>query len=425
MVSVKRGRRSRLSLGFSLAIALGTCSFGFFLFVPSRWASDTSGNIPEFALPFPTSGTNNLLLSVPFYVYEDLAWKSATFGRNTTVEDLSRLPRRSKHLDDFFFMKSSLVHPMRTRDPSKAKLFVIPLLMNTYFDRTYFSGKDYKLCYRHDCDRNLLYKAISTLSQSEWLQKYPERHIVVQSHYLAELYTKVPKELKEMLYQVNAISFEHSVPNRPDRLRFPKLYVGSPCPMAEKTHDVAMIASANMKKLHYFQDRINICAWILNSTSTTNTLRSIRMNACGQGRQCPALAQAKYGFHTRGDTLGSNRLLDTLLSGTIPIFTMKEQYDILPPWLDWRELSVLLPMNDGKNETQFVQALEHILQDFSGYRDRHQTVLQHRDLLDWNTLHPFDLYMYSLQAELYPETRHRTDILRHVWPALTLPSPVS
>jgi hypothetical protein len=117
--------------------------------------------------------------------------------------------------------------------------------------------------------------------------------------------------------------------------------------------------------------------------------------------------------------------LDTLLSGTVPIFTMKEQYDILPTWLDWRKLSVLLPLNDGKNETQFLHELEAILADDSGYKDRHRAVLQHHDLLDWNTLHPFDLYMYSLQAELYPATRHRSDLLGHVYPALNLPPPVS
>jgi len=149
------------------------------------------------------------------------------------------------------------------------------------------------------------------------------------------------------------------------------------------------------------------------------------MSQCGSGLQCPALAQAKYGFHTRGDTFGSNRLLDTILSGTVPVFTKEEQYDILPSWIDWRKLSVLLPMTDDKTEIQFLTELDEILRDEDGYNDRHEAVLRHGDLLDWNTLHPLDLYMYSLQAALYPETRHRPDILAHTFPALKLPTPLS
>lgn len=381
----------------------------------------------DFSSPGKKLDTDNLLLSVPFYVYEDLAWTSAKFGKETTVEELSRQPRRSKHKDDFFFMKSSLVHPMRTLDPSKAKLFVVPLLMNTFADRHFYSGKEYRLCYKGDCDRILLGKAAEILSRSKWLQQYPEKHIVVQSHYLSELYMNVPKVLREILREVNTISFEDHKPNREDRLRFPKLYVGSPCtPSESKFQDVAMIASVNVEKPHYFQDRLNICEWIQNSTvNLPYQQHNIRMSHCGSGRQCPALAQSKYGFHTRGDTLGSNRLSDTILSETVPIFTLPEQYDILPSWLDWRKLSVLLSLNDGKNKPQFLLALEGLLADTQGYMERFEAVRRHKDLLDWNTLHPFDLYMYNLQAELYPETRHPVDILSHVWPALNLPPPIA
>jgi len=145
------------------------------------------------------------------------------------------------------------------------------------------------------------------------------------------------------------------------------------------------------------------------------------MYQCGWGDQCPTLARARYGFHAQGDTFGSNRLIDIILSGTVPIFTRREQYDILPKWLDWRKLSAFLPLNDIKDETQFIEKLQTILHDDDGYKERHEAVLQHRHLVDWMTLHPFDLYMYSLQAELYPETRHNASILADVLPALNLP----
>ena len=71
--------------------------------------------------------------------------------------------------------------------------------------------------------------------------------------------TYVPNALKAMLSQVNAITFEDQVPKQRKRLRFPSLYVGSPC-------------------------------------------NAIRMSHCGPGPQCPALARAKYCFHTRRET---------------------------------------------------------------------------------------------------------------------------
>ena len=388
------------------------------------WSIYASGR----RVPSVVNGSPNLLLGIPFYVYEELAWTSATFG-NITMEELARRQQGTKHFDDFFFMKSSLVHPMRTMDPSVAKLFVIPTLMNAYVSRAYFSGEEFTLCYRGRCDKRLLRSVIPVLRDSTWFQQYPERHIVVHSHFDAVFHprTYVPNALKAMLSQVNAITFEDQVPNQQERLRFPSTYVGSPCKIQkEKTQDVALTATMKTGNVK-FQDRTNICQWILNATSA-NTLpnnHTIRMSQCGPGLQCPALARAKYGFHTRGDTYGSQRPIDTILSGTVPIFTRREQYDILPSWLDWRKMSVLLPLNEINDQREFLNRLDDILQDTEGYNDRHHAVLQHRDLVDWNTLHPFDMYMYSLQAELYPETRHKTDIVEHIFPALKLPPPIS
>ena len=66
-------------------------------------------------------------------------------------------------------------------------------------------------------------------------------------------------------------------------------------------------------------------------------------------------------------------------------------------WLLW---------NDIKNQAQLLKEphFSDILEDTKGYNSRYHAVLQHRNLLDWYKLHPFDIYMYSLQAEPYPET---------------------
>lgn len=82
-----------------------------------------------------------LLLSVPFYVYEELAWMNATISNKldyrVSIENLST-SLGAKHSNDFWFASASLRHPMRTMDPSTAKLFVVPLLMNALYVRIKF-----------------------------------------------------------------------------------------------------------------------------------------------------------------------------------------------------------------------------------------------------------------------------------------------
>jgi hypothetical protein len=122
-----------------------------------------------------------------------------------------------------------------------------------------------------------------------------------------------------------------------------------------------------------------MCEWIHNTSSALNLSVPIR----GTGIQCPTLAQSKFGFHVRGDTLGSQRLVDTLLSGTVPIFTRIEQYRIQPPWIDWDQLSYFVNVT---TQSTFIESLADILQDERGYQQRHEAVLRHRPLLDWHTL---------------------------------------
>jgi len=129
---------------------------------------------------------SQLLLSVPFYVYERLAWTNATFG-NDTLETMSK-PGNQKHIDEFLFMKSSLIHPMRTKEPTEAKIFVIPILMNQYASREYYTES--RLCYGSICNFELLKTARDLLKDSVWLQAYPEGHIVVLSHYSGNKFRK-------------------------------------------------------------------------------------------------------------------------------------------------------------------------------------------------------------------------------------------
>ncbi len=57
------------------------------------------------------------------------------------------------------------------------------------------------------------------------------------------------------------------------------------------------------------------------------------------------------------------------------------------------------------NQTLFHMELDSILEDVELLKKKTQLVLDNRDLFDWNTIIPFDTYMYMFQAHIYPETR--------------------
>ena len=81
------------------------------------------------------------------------------------------------------------------------------------------------------------------------------------------------------------------------------------------------------------------------------------MRYCGDGEQCPALAQSRFGGHVRGDKPSSQRLHDNMLSGTVPIFTLKEQFDHRPFWIDWDKLSYFA---DIQKEETFLATIDTI-----------------------------------------------------------------
>lgn len=167
-----------------------------------------------------------LLLSVPFYVYEELAWINATYGGESVHEKSHG--RLNKHFNDYYFARASLSHPLRTEDPSKAKLFVVPILMNFFDDRSYSKKQ---LCWNNRCDKELLIYAGKILQKSSWFQNYSHLHIATTSHYAhgkGFWESTKPRMLKRALYQCNVISYENRSFNSPDRLRFPSYLVGTP-----------------------------------------------------------------------------------------------------------------------------------------------------------------------------------------------------
>lgn len=139
--------------------------------------------------------------------------------------------------------------------------------------------------------------------------------------------------------------------------------------------------------------RADICAWLRKQNNVYSVV------ACGEGMQCPALSQAKFGWHVEGDTLGSQRLMDTLLSGTVPIFTHPGQYDILPSWIDWHSISVYV---NADRPSTFFRFLRRVVKGHQTYRDKRNQIVRNERLFDWTTLAPFDTYMYTIARQVVP-----------------------
>eukprot|EP00980_Cylindrotheca_fusiformis_P023636 scaffold10699_cov67-Cylindrotheca_fusiformis.AAC.1 len=141
---------------------------------------DEQANVVELSDETKTSDDPpDLLLSVPFYVYEDLSWLNATFvGRPVSEVAYSSKENATsfKHGDDYWFIVSSLRHPMRTHNISEAKIFFVPLLLNFLDEEMYYKGP---LCSNGRCDWDLLMHTQEQLRKSPAFQKYPDRHFVV------------------------------------------------------------------------------------------------------------------------------------------------------------------------------------------------------------------------------------------------------
>jgi hypothetical protein len=65
--------------------------------------------------------------------------------------------------------------------------------------------------------------------------------------------------------------------------------------------------------------------------------------------------------------------MDTILSGTVPLFTRREQYEVLPDWIDWKQLSYFVPLyleeednatNTNMNATSATTATNRRRHDF-------------------------------------------------------------
>ncbi|CAB9531672.1 expressed unknown protein [Seminavis robusta] len=211
-------------------------------------------------------------------------------------------------------------------------------------------------------------------------------------------------QLPFYIYDNELDCFEHRIPaiGKPKqyqtpRVHIPSFYIGRPCPHhSNKTKDFAMIATLKPNS-KLFQDRSHICDWLHKGQKHQNYTVAL----CGRGNQCPALGQARFGFHARGDTWGSNRLIDTLLSGAIPLITSPKQIQILPDFVPWEEVTYQV---DVSSAAAFDASLQSILQKPEQELEEKLTnISKHLDIFNHKKGRQFDLYMHRFAQllELY------------------------
>jgi len=269
----------------------------------------------------------------------------------------------------------------------------------------------------------------NVLKRSKWFQRsMGYDHVILLTAFAWHFPQFLTKDFHS-IKRCNVLQFGEGLRNNTDddRLRFDTFYVGSRCSpwisFSNKTDDLALIATLHKKRNKrktgnpkHFHDRKQVCDWTSRSNHS--------MGVCGDGSQCPALSNAKLGFHIRGDSCSAGRLFDTLLSGTVPIFTLDCQFTAHQSFIDWNKLVFFIRMGEnGANETLFHHQLGTILNNEKLIEEKTKRVLNNRDLFDWDTLVPFDTYMYMYQAYLWPETRVPAN--RSRYSALILPPQIS
>lgn len=312
-----------------------------------------------------------------FYLYDNIDWM------NISCLDANYAAKygQTKHSDDFWVLRHAITHSKRTRDASKARLFLVGGLFNLLADswKYRFWSTHKPCCVQGLCDLDLMQHAMTAVSHSRWFaRKNGTDHVIVASHYasrkLLSNYTA--------FHQLNAISFERNDIGQ-TYCNLASTYVGRGCPLREKKYDVSFIASMRPNRSS-FTLRRRACSWLGKQDL-------LSVGACGYWTRghCPILGESRLGLHVRGDTYGSQRLMDILLSNTLPVFTHEEQYTILPPFFPWKNMTMLANTTTPKAFIDSLLAIRNASSNIQRlYRQANVTAI-----FDWSNPMLFETYM--------------------------------
>jgi len=271
---------------------------------------------------------------------------------------------------------------------------------------------NYTYCVKDKCNYEVLGIIDKYLGNSEWFQRSDGAdHIIVASHYAfnaiweedtddnrisIDFATRVAKDFPN-IFKLNKVAFENvshrNIVNQ-NRVNLPSMYVGKSCGL---TNDIRyrFVLIANLERSI---ERQNIRDWIEIQTQKEHE-GSLRNLIGGDHIDfCSNIGHGKYGFHVKGDSFGSSRLIDLLLNGVVPIFTDQKQYSILPHWIPFKQLSYFA---DVKSEMSFMNSIRKIIaNEDDECKIKHDAILQFQELFDHETGVPFDMYMYHFAKKI-------------------------
>ena len=250
-------------------------------------------------------------------------------------------------------------------------------------------------CVGSICNDQLVEHVENTLLESQWFKRSEGKdHIIVRSHFGSRRLFK-PGNRFTSISKCHSILFEKNILFK-ERMGLAATYVGNKCKHSPKTHDIAFIGKLRRwkgphKRGHWQEhaSRVKACSWLKENNTKWD------VSICGPGAQCPALAQARMGLHLAGDSPGSNRLMDILLSDTVPVLTDSRQYNILPPFFPWRQMSVFAPVIDKE---EFLSALAKApVSTVAVFNSKNKIA----DRMDWrHSSYLFEQYMRSVSLFL-------------------------
>ena len=333
------------------------------------------------------------LLDQPFYVYEELLWLDGTYQQLSKVTNLvQEADFWSQYSEDLWFALAALRHPMRTMDPSEAKLFVVPILTHLVVNPVARS-----FCWNGMCNIDLLQYADKFLQQSPWFNRHGGTdHILVGTHPEAARLAGY-----NSFHHCQIIALENQKWNSPERYALPSLRWADSCSsnVSNKTTDVVYVGEHHTISKQSFWAPLGISSKMLTLA------------------ECHDLSKARLGLYLRENPAlwGDAQPLSMILNYVVPVFTSKAQYKALPDWIDWDSLSYFV--DASQDATNFLNQIKAIANDEVTYQEKLEAIQKNHDLVNWRTIVPFDTYMRIVSKKL----GNRLAAKASPYPALKLP----
>lgn len=332
--------------------------------------------------------------SIPFYVYHGASFDWDTLCRNVTLEEDHSIEHHQyyKHGNDLWFAHHVAKHPWRVYEPSKAKLFVVPVLLSfisrqsrcgilktkqlvtnihgeimqmPYYRRHngsdhIFLGTDYKIAQRRSL-KTLFPGAIWALQVHNWWRRLggscsfaiPMNSMVVGPDKLWS--NSRNQSTEEWNARSHPLYFQGQIDSRPNyRARVlvgkaldvlqeqrPELLNGSIFAATPYEHDdidkygVRGLKVCNCPQKHGFVTPVAsnnmTCLWCIHPLPPFEKRRSISLKErLAFNPYASDLPASKFAVHIKGDLPGSNRIYDIIKAGAIPIMVGDQIKTTLP-----------------------------------------------------------------------------------------------